>query len=86
MAPFGGNGNHHRKWTSMVWSDEAPKESGRFHWRAEAGGRVHSVQVRIKGASVTMKCKTMDVRQIVAGGQWQVVEVQPSEDELAMPA
>lgn len=47
---------------------------------------MHSVQVRVKGVSVTMKCKTMDVRQIVAGGQWQVVEAQPSEDELAMPA
>lgn len=70
----------------MVWSDEAPKQSGRFHWRAEAGGRVHSVQVRVKGGSVSMKCKTMDVRQIVAGGQWQVVEMQQSEDELALLA
>lgn len=67
----------------MIWNNEAPKVSGRFQWRAGAGGRVHNVQVRVKGGRVELKCKTMDVRQIVAGGEWQVVEEQQVEAELA---
>lgn len=64
----------------MVWNNEAPKVSGRFQWRASAGGRIHNVIVRVKGGSVDMKCKTMDLRQIAAGGEWLAAQSADNAD------
>lgn len=68
----------------MVWNKEAPQESGRYQWRASVGGRIHNVQVRVNGTIVEMKCKTMDVRQIIAGGEWEVREMKQAEGELEL--
>lgn len=70
----------------MIWNKGLPKQAGRYRWRVAEGERIHVVTVAVKKADTNLKCSTMDVRKIFAGGEWSLVALQEagsaSLDEL----
>lgn len=54
----------------MKWIEGSPTQSGTYLWRQSVDSRVHTVHVKAKRGKVEMRCATMDLRQINAGGQW----------------
>ena len=56
----------------MIWTPESPKTTGTFRWRENAEGRIHIVIVRVDARKNTVEyaCKSMDLRRVVAGGEW----------------
>ena len=56
--------------TPMIWTRTLPTAGKVFRWREDRHGRVHNVRVSRKGGGVQLACKTMDIRWLLAGGEW----------------
>lgn len=65
----------------MIWTT-APTESGHYRWRENDLGRVHSVRVTIKKGTTSLVCKTMDLRRVMASGEWCLKSGEQSTDPL----
>ena len=65
----------------MIWNP-APTESGHYHWRENEHGRVHNVRVTIKKDATNLVCKTMDLRRVMAAGEWCLKMGAPNTDPL----
>ena len=54
----------------MKWDAQVPTEAGSYRWREHEQGRVHIVRVVLKKAAPVYACNSMDLRRVMAGGQW----------------
>jgi hypothetical protein len=56
----------------MQWITDRPTVPGRYRWREHDKARVHVVRAIARKQSLELKCSTMDLRKVLAGGQWSV--------------
>jgi len=55
----------------VKWTATRPTAEGRHRWRQGADSRrVHAVRVRTRKGQPEYSCNTMDLRQVMAGGEW----------------
>lgn len=66
----------------MKWAEARPTEPGTYRWRESDGARIHPVRVTLKKGQPQYACKTMDLRRVLAGGQWSLVKLEEHAEGL----